>query len=82
IRIAVNHHLSPFQHSLQQAIQSLNVPPTISLITFHSFEHPFSKQIFQDFHKPPHLPTPLPLIPQPYTPSLKPVNPKPITATH
>uniref|UniRef100_UPI00119CAB22 16S rRNA (cytosine(1402)-N(4))-methyltransferase n=1 Tax=Staphylococcus epidermidis TaxID=1282 RepID=UPI00119CAB22 len=81
IRIPVNHDLSPFQDSLHQPIQSLNLPPTISLITFHSFQHPFSKQIFQHFHKPPHLPTPLPLIPQPYTPNLKPLNPKPITPT-
>ncbi|WP_145394773.1 16S rRNA (cytosine(1402)-N(4))-methyltransferase, partial [Staphylococcus capitis] len=47
IPIPLNHQLSPFQHSIQQPIQTLNLNPTISLITFHSFHHPLSKQIFQ-----------------------------------
>uniref|UniRef100_UPI0011A7309A 16S rRNA (cytosine(1402)-N(4))-methyltransferase n=1 Tax=Staphylococcus hominis TaxID=1290 RepID=UPI0011A7309A len=52
ITIPLNHQLSPFQHSIQQPIQHLKLKPTISLITFHSLQHTFSNQIFQQYQKP------------------------------
>ena len=81
IRIAVNDELSAFEDSVEQAIECVKVGGRISVITFHSLEDRLCKQIFQEFEKGPDLPRGLPVIPEAYTPKLKRVNRKPITAT-
>lgn len=81
IRIAVNHELSAFEDSVEQAIECVKVGGRISVITFHSLEDRLCKQIFQEFEKGPDVPRGLPVIPEAYTPKLKRVNRKPITAT-
>ncbi|MCG2261804.1 16S rRNA (cytosine(1402)-N(4))-methyltransferase RsmH [Staphylococcus epidermidis] len=81
IRIAVNDELSAFEDSVEQAIECVKVGGRISVITFHSLEDRLCKQIFQEFEKGPDLPRGLPVIPEAYTPKLKQVNRKPITAT-
>ena len=81
IRIAVNDELSAFEDSVEQAIECVKVGGRISVITFHSLEDRLCKQIFQEFEKGPDVPRGLPVIPDAYTPKLKRVNRKPITAT-
>lgn len=81
IRIAVNDELSAFEDSVKQAIECVKVGGRISVITFHSLEDRLCKQIFQEFEKGPDVPRGLPVIPEAYTPKLKRVNRKPITAT-
>lgn len=81
IRIAVNDELSAFEDSVEQAIECVKVGGRISVITFHSLEDGLCKQIFQEFEKGPDVPRGLPVIPEAYTPKLKRVNRKPITAT-
>lgn len=81
IRIAVNDELSAFEDSVEQAIECVKVGGRISVITFHSLEYRLCKQIFQEFEKGPDVPRGLPVIPEAYTPKLKRVNRKPITAT-
>ncbi|WP_145383903.1 16S rRNA (cytosine(1402)-N(4))-methyltransferase RsmH [Staphylococcus epidermidis] len=81
IRIAVNDELSAFEDSVEQAIECVKVGGRISVITFHSLEDRLCKQIFQEFGKGPDVPRGLPVIPEAYTPKLKRVNRKPITAT-
>ncbi|PNZ65664.1 16S rRNA (cytosine(1402)-N(4))-methyltransferase RsmH [Staphylococcus croceilyticus] len=81
IRIAVNDELSAFEDSIEQAIELVNVGGRISVITFHSLEDRLCKQIFQEYEKGPDVPRGLPIIPEEYTPKLKRVNRKPITAT-
>ena len=82
IRIAVNDELSAFEDSVEQAIECVKVGGRISVITFHSLEDRLCKQIFQEFEKGPDVPRGLPVIPEAYTPKLKRVNRKPITATN
>lgn len=81
IRIAVNDELSAFEDSVEQAIECVKVGGRILVITFHSLEDRLCKQIFQEFEKGPDVPRGLPVIPEAYTPKLKRVNRKPITAT-
>lgn len=81
IRIAVNDELSAFEDSVEQAIECVKVGGRISVITFHSLEDRLCKQIFQEFEKGPDVPRGLPVITEAYTPKLKRVNRKPITAT-
>lgn len=81
IRIAVNDELKVFEDSLEQAIERVKVHGRISVITFHSLEDRLCKQIFQEYEKGPEVPRGLPIIPEEYTPKLKRVNRKPITAT-
>lgn len=81
IRIAVNDELSAFEDSIEQAIELVKVHGRISVITFHSLEDRLCKQMFQEYEKGPDLPRGLPVIPEEYTPKLKRVNSKPITAT-
>ncbi|MDU1995788.1 MAG: 16S rRNA (cytosine(1402)-N(4))-methyltransferase RsmH [Staphylococcus epidermidis] len=81
IRIAVNDELSAFEDSVEPAIECVKVGGRISVITFHSLEDRLCKQIFQEFEKGPDVPRGLPVIPEAYTPKLKRVNRKPITAT-
>lgn len=81
IRIAVNDELSAFEVSIEQAIEHVKVKGRISVITFHSLEDRLCKQIFQEYEKGPDVPRGLPIIPEAYTPKLKRVNRKPITAT-
>jgi len=81
IRIAVNDELSSFEDSLDQAIDLVKVDGRISVITFHSLEDRLCKQMFQEYEKGPDVPRGLPVIPEAYTPKLKRVNRKPITAT-
>ncbi|EES40430.1 S-adenosyl-methyltransferase MraW [Staphylococcus caprae M23864:W1] len=81
IRIAVNDELSAFEDSIEQAIENVKVNGRISVITFHSLEDRLCKQIFQEYEKGPEVPRGLPIIPEAYSPKLKRVNRKPITAT-
>lgn len=81
IRIAVNDELSAFEDSIEQAIELVKVNGRISVITFHSLEDRLCKQMFQEYEKGPDVPRGLPVIPEAYTPKLKRVNRKPITAT-
>ena len=81
IRIAVNDELAAFEDSLEQAINYVEVNGRISVITFHSLEDRLCKQMFQEYEKGPEVPRGLPVIPEAYTPKLKRVNRKPLTAT-
>ncbi|HDE0421734.1 TPA: 16S rRNA (cytosine(1402)-N(4))-methyltransferase RsmH [Staphylococcus aureus] len=81
LRIAVNDELSAFEDSIEQAIELVKVDGRISVITFHSLEDRLCKQVFQEYEKGPEVPRGLPVIPEAYTPKLKSVNRKPITAT-
>ena len=81
IRIAVNDELSAFEDSIEQAIESVNINGRISVITFHSLEDRLCKQIFQEYEKGPEVTRGIPIIPEGYSPKLKRVNRKPITAT-
>ncbi|MES3703464.1 16S rRNA (cytosine(1402)-N(4))-methyltransferase RsmH [Staphylococcus arlettae] len=81
IRIEVNDELAAFEDSLEQAINYVEVNGRISVITFHSLEDRLCKQMFQEYEKGPEVPRGLPVIPEAYTPKLKRVNRKPITAT-
>lgn len=81
LRIAVNDELSAFEDSIEQAIELVKVGGRISVITFHSLEDRLCKQVFQEYEKGPEVPRGLPVIPEAYTPKLKRVNRKPITAT-
>lgn len=81
LRIAVNDELSAFEDSIEQAIEFVKVDGRISVITFHSLEDRLCKQVFQEYEKGPEVPRGLPVIPEAYTPKLKRVNRKPITAT-
>lgn len=81
IRIAVNDELSAFEDSIEQAIELVKVNGRISVITFHSLEDRLCKQMLQEYEKGPDVPRGLPVIPEAYTPKLKRVNRKPITAT-
>lgn len=81
IRIAVNDELKAFEDSLEQAIERVKVHGRISVITFHSLEDRLCKQIFQEYEKGPEVPRGLPIIPEEYTPKLKRVNRKPISAS-
>lgn len=81
LRIAVNDELSAFEDSIEQAIELVKVDSRISVITFHSLEDRLCKQVFQEYEKGPEVPRGLPVIPEAYTPKLKRVNRKPITAT-
>ena len=81
IRITVNDELSAFEDSIEQAIGLVKVNGRISVITFHSLEDRLCKQMFQEYEKGPDVPRGLPVIPEAYTPKLKRVNRKPITAT-
>ena len=81
LRIAVNDELSAFEDSIEQAIELVKVDGRISVITFHSLEDRLCKQVFQEYEKGPEVPRGLPVIPEAYTPKLKRVNRKPITAT-
>ena len=81
IRIAVNDELSAFEDSIEQTIENVKVNGRISVITFHSLEDRLCKQIFQEYEKGPEVPRGLPIIPEAYSPKLKRVNRKPITAT-
>ncbi len=73
--------MSAFQDSIEQAIELVKVDGRISVITFHSLEDRLCKQVFQEYEKGPEVPRGLPVIPEAYTPKLKRVNRKPITAT-
>ncbi|MDN6160129.1 MAG: 16S rRNA (cytosine(1402)-N(4))-methyltransferase, partial [Staphylococcus equorum] len=77
---AVNDELSSFEDSLEQAIGAVKIDGRISVITFHSLEDRLCKQMFQEYEKGPDVPRGLPVIPEAYTPKLKRVNRKPITA--
>ncbi|CDR52247.1 16S rRNA (cytosine(1402)-N(4))-methyltransferase RsmH [Staphylococcus schweitzeri] len=81
LRIAVNDELSAFEDSIEQAIELVKVDGRISVITFHSLEDRLCKQVFQEYEKGPEVPRGLPVIPEAFTPKLKRVNRKPITAT-
>ncbi|KOR13917.1 16S rRNA methyltransferase [Staphylococcus carnosus] len=81
IRIAVNDELKAFEDSLEQAIERVKVHGRISVITFHSLEDRLCKQIFQEYENGPEVPRGLPIIPEEYTPKLKRVNRKPISAS-
>ena len=74
-------NLSAFEDSIEQAIELVKVNGRISVITFHSLEDRLCKQMFQEYEKGPDVPRGLPVIPEAYTPKLKRVNRKPITAT-
>ncbi len=67
----------------EQAIELVKVDGRISVITFHSFspEDRLCKQVFQEYENVERAPIGLPVIPEAYTPKLKRVNRKPITAT-
>ena len=80
IRIAVNDELSAFEDSVEQAIECVKVGGRISVLLSTLWKivcvNKFSKSL-----KGPDVPRGLPVIPEAYTPKLKRVNRKPITAT-
>ncbi|SJZ40801.1 16S rRNA (cytosine1402-N4)-methyltransferase [Pilibacter termitis] len=79
IRIEVNDELGAEEHSLEQAIQRLNVNGRVSVITFHSLEDRIVKNIFKEYSKvQADLPPNLPVVPEELAPILKTITRKPI----
>ncbi|WP_018659472.1 16S rRNA (cytosine(1402)-N(4))-methyltransferase RsmH [Allofustis seminis] len=82
LRIAVNNELEAVEHSLEQAIDLLNLKGRLSVITFHSLEDRLVKQIIQDESTAEAFPAKLPILPENIKkPILKKITRKPILPT-
>ncbi|XJS09944.1 16S rRNA (cytosine(1402)-N(4))-methyltransferase RsmH [Aerococcaceae bacterium WGS1372] len=80
IRIAVNDELKALEESLEAALRLLKVEGRISVISFHSLEDRFVKQLFKEKSTPPETPPNLPILPSEYQPEYRIVTRKPIVA--
>lgn len=80
IRIAVNDELGALEDSLESALGLLKVEGRLSVITFHSLEDRFVKQLFKEKSTPPETPPNLPILPTEFQPEYKLINRKPIVA--
>lgn len=80
IRIAVNDELGALEESVEAGLKLLKVGGRMSVISFHSLEDRFVKQIFREKSTPPETPPNLPILPEEFQPEYKLINRKPITA--
>lgn len=80
IRIAVNNELKVLEESLESALRLLKVEGRISVISFHSLEDRFVKQLFKEKSTPPETPHNLPILPSEYQPEYRMITRKPIVA--
>lgn len=80
IRIAVNDELKVLEESLESALRLLKVEGRISVISFHSLEDRFVKQLFKEKSTPPETPYNLPILPSEYQPEYRMITRKPIVA--
>lgn len=80
IRIAVNDELGALEESLEAGLKFLKVEGRMSVISFHSLEDRFVKQLFREKSTPPETPPNLPILPAEFQPEYKLVNRKPVTA--
>lgn len=71
IRIAVNDELGALEDSLESALGLLKVEGRLSVITFHSLEDRFVKQLFKEKSTPPETPPNLPILPTEFQPEYK-----------
>lgn len=80
IRIAVNDELKALEESLESALRLLKVEGRISVISFHSLEDRFVKQLFKEKSTPPQTPHNLPILPSECQPEYRMITRKPIVA--
>lgn len=81
IRIAVNDELGAVEQSLEQALALLAPLGRISVISFHSLEDRFVKQLFKEMSATPEVPRGLPVLPEQLRAPYRLVTRKPIVAT-
>ncbi|MDO4432489.1 MAG: 16S rRNA (cytosine(1402)-N(4))-methyltransferase RsmH [Aerococcaceae bacterium] len=81
IRIAVNDELGAVEESLEQALDVLAIDGRISVISFHSLEDRFTKQLFKEVSTAPEVPRGLPILPEQAQAPFQLVTRKPILAS-
>ena len=81
IRIAVNDELGAVEDSLEQALRLLKPGGRISVISFHSLEDRFVKQLFKEVSQAPEVPRGLPVMPEQLQAPYRVVTRKPIVAS-
>ena len=81
IRIAVNDELGAVEDSLEQALHLLKPTGRVSVISFHSLEDRFVKQLFKEMSQAPEVPRGLPVMPDQLQAPYRLVTRKPIVAS-
>lgn len=81
IRIAVNDELGAVEQSLEQALTLLEPNGRISVISFHSLEDRFVKQLFKEMSATPEIPRGLPVLPNQMKAPYRLITRKPIVAS-